>query len=107
VAAREIATLTRESGATVVYVTHDQSETFALADKIGVPEAGKLVQFDRFVARFTEVAADLPATVARVDGEFVVLESGGRRLRARAVGGLNAGDSTRPLPAATRIVPVG
>lgn len=28
----EIATLTRESGATAVYTTHDQSEAFALAD---------------------------------------------------------------------------
>jgi iron(III) transport system ATP-binding protein len=116
----EIATLARESGATVVYITHDQSEAFALADMIGVLDGGKLVQFDapeavylrpanRFVARFTGLAADLPATVARVDGEFVVLESCGRRLRARAVGRLGAGDATRLLirPAATRIVPVG
>lgn len=114
----EIATLARESGATVVYITHDQSEAFALADKIGVLEAGRLVQFDRpeavylrpanrFVARFTGVAADLPATVARVDQDFVLLQTGDRRLRARAVGSLGTGDSVRLLirPAATRIVP--
>lgn len=32
----EISTLTRESGATAVYITHDQSEAFAIADVIGV-----------------------------------------------------------------------
>ena len=36
----EIATLTREAGATAVYITHDQSEAFALADKIGVLNLG-------------------------------------------------------------------
>ncbi|MBC3840074.1 ABC transporter ATP-binding protein [Streptacidiphilus sp. 4-A2] len=40
----EIATLTRESGATVVYITHDQAEAFALADEVGVLEGGRLVQ---------------------------------------------------------------
>ena len=40
----EIATLTRESGATAVYITHDQSEAFALADKIGVLQHGLLAQ---------------------------------------------------------------
>ncbi|MFF4596008.1 ABC transporter ATP-binding protein [Amycolatopsis sp. NPDC001319] len=113
----EIATLARESGATVVYITHDQSEAFALADQIGVLDHGRLVQYarpetvylrpaNRFVARFTGLAADLAATVARVDGEYVVLDTGERRLRARAVGDLRPGDGTRLLirPAATRIV---
>ena len=40
----EIATLVREAGATAVYITHDQSEAFALADRIGVLEHGRLVQ---------------------------------------------------------------
>ena len=66
----EIATLTWESGATVVYITHDQAEAFALADEIGVLEGGRLVQLGSpedvyhrpaspFVARFTGLAGEL------------------------------------------------
>ena len=65
----EIATLTRESGATELYITHDQSEAFALADKVGVLNQGELVQLDTpeniysnpvnaFVTRFTGVAGE-------------------------------------------------
>jgi ABC-type sugar transport system ATPase subunit len=42
----EIAALTRENGATVLYITHDQAEAFALADRIGVLQSGRLVQCD-------------------------------------------------------------
>ncbi|WP_052442393.1 ABC transporter ATP-binding protein [Streptacidiphilus neutrinimicus] len=66
----EIAALTRESGATVVYITHDQAEAFALADTVGVLEQGRLVQLagpeevyqrpaSPFVARFTGLAGEL------------------------------------------------
>jgi iron(III) transport system ATP-binding protein len=68
----EIATLTREAGATAIYITHDQSEAFALADYVGVLNKGSLIQFDTpenvyrrpvncFVTRFTGIS-----------GEFVV-----------------------------------
>ncbi|MFC1407447.1 MULTISPECIES: ABC transporter ATP-binding protein [Streptacidiphilus] len=70
----EIATLTRESGATVVYITHDQAEAFALADEVGVLEGGRLVQLGSpedvyhrpaspFVARFTGLAGELEGTL--------------------------------------------
>ncbi|HEV7958124.1 MAG TPA: ABC transporter ATP-binding protein [Acidimicrobiales bacterium] len=76
----EIATLTREAGATAVYITHDQSEAFALADRIGVLNLGQLIQFDTpeniyakptnaFVARFTGVAGEFPVDVVRKVGE--------------------------------------
>ncbi|MBF9073730.1 ABC transporter ATP-binding protein [Streptacidiphilus fuscans] len=72
----EISTLTRESGATAVYITHDQSEAFALADEVGILEGGRLVQlatpesvYQRpstpFVARFTGLAGEL---TGRTDG---------------------------------------
>lgn len=75
----EIATLTRESGATAIYITHDQSEAFALADQIGVLNQGRLVQLDTpetiyrhpktaFVARFTGVAGEFPVRVLRETG---------------------------------------
>ena len=40
----EISALVREAGATTVYITHDQAEAFALADRVGVLERGRLVQ---------------------------------------------------------------
>ena len=71
----EIATLARENDTTVVYITHDQSEAFALADRIGVLEAGRLVQCDPpesvyhapatpFVARFTGIAGELRGRIS-------------------------------------------
>jgi iron(III) transport system ATP-binding protein len=72
----EIATLTRDAGATAIYITHDQSEAFALADRVGVLQQGSLVQFDTperiyrrptndFVARFTGVAGDFAISSIR------------------------------------------
>lgn len=72
----EIATLTRAAGATAVYITHDQSEAFALADRIGVLRQGTVVQFgtpeeiyqrpaSSFVAHFTGVAGEFSATTFR------------------------------------------
>jgi iron(III) transport system ATP-binding protein len=76
----EIATLTRDAGATAIYITHDQSEAFALADKVGVLQRGSLIQFDTpetiyrrpandFVARFTGVAGDFAITAMRPGGD--------------------------------------
>jgi iron(III) transport system ATP-binding protein len=101
----EISALVRESGATAVYITHDQAEAFALADQVGLLQAGRLVQFGRpeqiytepaspFVARFTGLSGELPV---RVRGDAVAgpdatveVESAGpgllRPLRARASG---------------------
>lgn len=58
-----------------MYITHDQAEAFALADRIGVLQAGRLVQCGLpetiyhapatpFVARFTGVAGQLHGQVA-------------------------------------------
>jgi iron(III) transport system ATP-binding protein len=76
----EIAALAREYLTTVVYITHDQSEAFALADRIGILESGQLVQYDLpevvyhcpaspFVARFTGLACELPGRVAQLAGD--------------------------------------
>ncbi len=42
--AGEIAALVRGLGLTAVYVTHDQSEAFALADRVAVMRTGRIVQ---------------------------------------------------------------
>jgi iron(III) transport system ATP-binding protein len=71
----EISTLARESGATSVYITHDQAEAFALADRVGVLRDGRVVQSglpeelylrpaSPFVARFTGISAEVPVVLA-------------------------------------------
>jgi multiple sugar transport system ATP-binding protein len=42
----ELKRLHRELGATIVYVTHDQTEALALGDRIAVMRAGELLQLD-------------------------------------------------------------
>ncbi len=70
----EIASLVRSSEVTAVYITHDQSEAFALADLVGVLHDGQLMQLatpeavysrpaTAFVARFTGLAAELPGRI--------------------------------------------
>jgi iron(III) transport system ATP-binding protein len=98
----EIATLTREAGATAVYITHDQSEAFALADQIGVLNHGRLIQLDTpeniyakptnaFVARFTGVAGEFPVDVVRAIAaghhEVVLPFASGHVLRASTPNG--------------------
>ncbi len=112
----EIATMTRESGATAVYITHDQSEAFALADEIVILAEGRIVQagapeeiyhrpVNPFVARFTGVAGELAGTVRDVDGDTVGVDVAGVRLSARPGDALTPGDRAHVLirPAATSL----
>jgi len=90
----EIATLVREAAATALYITHDQAEAFALADEIGVLEAGCLRQFGTpeaiymapatpFVARLTGISGALHGEVSVVLGaDQVEVAAGPLRLRA-------------------------
>lgn len=43
----EIKELHRTLGATIIYVTHDQTEALSLADRVAVMKDGHLLQFDR------------------------------------------------------------
>lgn len=76
----EIAAMHRRTGATMILVTHDQGEALALADRLAVVDAGRVVQVGRpgevydaprnqFVAQFLgqPPMAMIPCTV-RVDG---------------------------------------
>jgi iron(III) transport system ATP-binding protein len=80
----EISALVREAAATTVYITHDQAEAFALADKVGVLERGRLIQAGTpeeiytepatpFVARFTGLAGELPVRVREHNPDGTVL----------------------------------
>jgi iron(III) transport system ATP-binding protein len=70
----EVRQILKESGTSAILVTHDQQEAFAIADRIGVMNAGRLEQWDRpyelyhrpasrFVADFIGQGVFLPARV--------------------------------------------
>jgi multiple sugar transport system ATP-binding protein len=104
----QIATIARDSEATVVYITHDQSEAFALADEIAVLDHGRVVQLappeqvyqqpsTLFVARFTGSAGELPGKVVAIDGGHAIVDVAGYSLRARYAAPLAAGIDVRVL----------
>ena len=70
----------QRTGATFIYVTHDQAEAMALADKIAVMHQGKIVQYDtpenlyrqpetEWTARFIGQGSILYSTTEPVSGE--------------------------------------
>lgn len=91
----EIATLTRETSATALYITHDQSEAFALADKIGVLRSGQLEQYATpekiyhdpatpFVARFTGLGGQFTGVVSKYARGIADISLGQHSVRARS-----------------------
>ena len=97
----EIRRLVRRAGATAVYVTHDQEEALAMADRIAVMHAGRVVQVgtpqevyrrpaSRFVADFLGEANFFSGTVSGGAGDDLLVDTPLGPLRARA---------ERPLPA--------
>jgi iron(III) transport system ATP-binding protein len=118
----EIATLARENDTTVLYITHDQGEAFALADQVGVLQSGRLVQCGLpetvyhapatpFVARFTGVAGELNGHVAGprdAAGWIPVDTANGPVLAAEPVQGPPGPDVTVLVrPAAARLADDG
>jgi iron(III) transport system ATP-binding protein len=82
--AGELRGLLKASGATVLMVTHDQGEAFAMADHVGVMDGGRILQWDtpaglyarpahRFVAGFIGRGALVPATALGLAGQGEVL----------------------------------
>jgi iron(III) transport system ATP-binding protein len=72
--AREVRRILKQEQITAILVTHDQMEAFAMADRIGVMNAGRILQWDtaynlyhrpaeRFVADFIGQGKLLPGTV--------------------------------------------
>ncbi|MCU1527327.1 MAG: hypothetical protein JWP75_1090 [Frondihabitans sp.] len=112
----EISTLTRDSGATALYITHDQSEAFALADEVAVLRNGAVEQRGTpedvfrhpatpFVAGFTGLAGALTGTPVGWDSEFVRVRLGEHDLLARGAESMPPGIRLNVLirPTATRI----
>ena len=81
--AHEVRGILKAAGATALFVTHDQLEAFAIGDKIGVMQHGKLHQWDeayalyhrpatRFVADFIGHGVFAPACIEQRAGGVVV-----------------------------------
>jgi iron(III) transport system ATP-binding protein len=86
----EVGRILREAGATALFVTHDQDEALALADRVAVLDRGRVEQVDaphriyhapatRFVAGFVGQADFLPARPGddRLETELGPLEDPG------------------------------
>ena len=67
----EFANFHVRSGATMLYITHDQSEAMSLADKVAVMDQGKIVQFAKPRTLFREPANQM---VAKFIGEGRIIE---------------------------------
>ena len=87
----ELRRVHRETGATFVYVTHDQREALALSDRIAVLNDGRIQQVGTpdeiyrrpaspFTARFVGDANVIPAEIMAIDGEHATIEVAGREL---------------------------
>jgi molybdenum ABC transporter ATP-binding protein len=98
----ELKTFLARAGVPAIYVTHDQMEALALADKMAVMEAGALLQVgmpsDIFnapanpaVANFVGVETVLDGTVQSVADGMARVGIAGRTLHAVANGALAAG----------------
>ena len=82
--ADELRAILKATGTTALLVTHDQAEAFAIADRIGVMDDGRLRQWgraeelflrpaDRFVAGFVGRGTLLPAAALGLPGDGDVL----------------------------------
>jgi spermidine/putrescine transport system ATP-binding protein len=110
----EIKRLHRELGITFVYVTHNQSEAFAMADRVAIMNGGRMEQLGparevyrapatRFVAEFVGANNIFEGTVAEANGREVVFDTALGRFPAPVEGGLAAGSRGAFIVAADRI----
>jgi ABC-type Fe3+/spermidine/putrescine transport system ATPase subunit len=85
----ELRRIHRETGATFVYVTHDQREALALSDRIVVLDQGRIEQMGTpddiyrapaspFTARFVGDANVIAVEVLRIEGARATVALGGR-----------------------------
>jgi iron(III) transport system ATP-binding protein len=100
----EIRRVCKEHGLTTLYVTHDQKEALAIADRIAVMKAGKLEQLgspwevyrtprSRNVATFLGETNLLEARVVAQDGQTLRVKAGTLELLAEARQGFEVGQS--------------
>lgn len=97
----ELKLLQRRLGTTVIYITHDQREAMALADRVGVLNHGRFEQIgtpreifsnpaSSFMARFIAGSTIISGTAKKDRDQWTLVTSDGLRLPAQW------GPSTRP-----------
>ncbi len=90
----QLRALIKDTGATAVYVTHDQKEALSMADRIAVMHEGKIQQIGtpqevyrrpatRFVADFLGEGNFIDGTIAEVADHIVIDTPAGRLLAER------------------------
>ncbi len=95
---REIRRIVKENGLTGIYVTHDQEEALAMADRMAILHAGRISQIGTpediyrnprspYVAGFIGETNIIPGTVSEIEGRMAV---------ARTAAGLFTGRITDP-----------
>jgi putative spermidine/putrescine transport system ATP-binding protein len=106
----EIRRIQVEVGTTTLFVTHDQEEAMAMADRVGVMSSGKLEQIDKpnvvyanpasvFVASFVGAMNRVPATVSSG-----MVEVFGQKVKHQ--GGVSAGNLVALVrPESVRLTP--
>ena len=104
----ELIGMQQKFGFTGLYVTHDQVEAAALADRIAVMEVGRIAQLgrptqifntpgSRYVADFVGCTNVLAGTVAGADGASVDIDTPIGRLKGTAEGSLAAGAAAKVM----------
>jgi putative spermidine/putrescine transport system ATP-binding protein len=104
----EIKRIHRETGTTVVYVTHDQEEALSMSDRICLMRDGNIEQFgtpdqlyyepqSAYVADFLGQPNCLHAIYSHQDGDTSVVKTNTGELRGRASVHLNKGDVVHVL----------
>jgi len=94
---QEFARFHRESGATFIYVTHDQAEAMALADRVAVMHEGRVEQVapsralyrepaTEMVARFVGRGMVAPVEVIGREGPRLIVDLWGERIAVRGEG---------------------
>jgi len=114
----EIKRIHRDTGATIVYVTHDQEEAMTMSDRICLMNGGTIEQLGTprdlyfapktlFVADFIGESNLLRGRVSAVDGAGVevTLSDGATRVTATAHARLASGDAVRVMVRPQNIAP--
>ena len=117
---REFARFHQRTGTTMIYITHDQTEAMALADRIAVMDKGRVLQFaapsrlyrepaDATVAKFIGEGMVVPVEVMAVHGDGTCdVGMFGHRMRMRCSGAQRLAAASACLRAsALRIVAPG
>ena len=106
----EIKRIQQETGLTIIYVTHDQSEAMTLADRIAVMKQGEMIQSgspqevyqrpaNTFVARFIGISNMLNCKVTHTDGKHQAMLPNGQAIDIETLQGRAEGQvqlSIRP-----------